>query len=341
MAAGDTLFDLEDPAAHSALSAAPKAVLEPLEQLVVIDEIQRAPGLLPLLRVLADRPASRARFLILGSASLDLVKGASESLAGRVEFVDLEGFSLDEVGPDAASRLWLRGGFPRSFLSASDEDSAAWRESFIRTFLERDIPQLGISVPALQLRRFWTMVAHYHGQTWNHAEVGGSMGVDEKTVRRWLDLLAGAFMVRLLPPWFENVGKRQRKAPKVYLRDSGLLHALLGIRSEAELRAHPRLGASWEGFALEQVLHVLRTRDAYYWSVHAGPELDLLIFDRGKRIGFEVKFQDAPDLTPALRKVRELLGLERLWLVYPGSRRFSLADWCTALPLAEVPSLVA
>ena len=260
-------FDLEDPVDLARLEA-PRQTLGKLTGLVVIDEIQRRPDLFPLLRVLADRPGTPARFLILGSASPDLVKGVSESLAGRVGFVDLSGFDGTEVGFERLDTLWLRGGFPESFLSASDEASFHWRQQFIRTFLTRDIPQLGITIPAEQLRRFWLMIAHYHGQTWNASEIAGSLGINYKTAQHYLDILTGAFMIRSLPSWTENLGKRVRKAPKIYLRDSGLFHSLQNIRSMPELQAHPKLGASWEGLALDHVLRVLRAEpgEAFYWA---------------------------------------------------------------------------
>ncbi|OGQ25319.1 MAG: hypothetical protein A2138_04675 [Deltaproteobacteria bacterium RBG_16_71_12] len=340
MGPADALFDLEDPASLEALRS-PRMALERLTGVVVIDEVQRLPTLFPVLRVLADRPESSARLLLLGSAAPELVRGVSESLAGRVELVDMAGFDLEEVGADQQAKLWWRGGFPRSFLAALDEDSVAWRESFVRTFLERDIPQLGINIPALQLRRFWTMVAHYHGQTWNHAEVGSSLGVDEKTVRRYLDILAGAFMVRPLAPWFENVGKRQRKAAKVYLRDTGLLHTLLGIDAPDRLLLHPKLGASWEGFALEHIIRVLGTRDVYYWAVHSGPELDLLAFVGGRRFGFELKYADAPRMTASMAQARDLLKLERLLVVSPESKGYALDETAEVVPLARVTEVVA
>lgn len=329
-----TVFDLEDPAALTALSA-PLATLGSLRDLVIIDEVQRLPSLFPVLRVLADRPGSTTRFLLLGSAAPELVAGASESLAGRVEFVDMTGFSLDEVGAESWQKLWWRGGFPRAFLAETDADSFAWRENFVRTFLERDLPQLGLRIAPLNLRRFWTMVAHYHGQTWNHAEVGTALGLDEKTIRRYLDLLAGAYMLRVLPPWFENLGKRQRKAPKAYVRDSGLLHTLLSLDSPARLLNHPALGASFEGFALNLVVDALPTRDVYYWSVHSGPELDLLAFVSGRRVGFEFKYSDAPTLTNSMKQAVEHLRLDALHVVYPGDRRYSLAEKVEALPLVD------
>jgi uncharacterized protein len=244
----------------------------PLKGLVVIDEIQRRPELFPLLRVLADRKPLPARFLILGSASPDLLSQSSETLAGRVETVLLEGFRLADLGARAQRRHWLRGGFPLAFTARSDHDSVAWRRQFLQTFLERDIPQLGIQVPAVALRRFWNMVAHYHAQTWNGAELARALAVSESTIRRYLDLLTGVFMLRQLPPWFENLGKRQVKAPNVYVRDSGLLHTLLGVTSERNLELHPKVGASWEGYAIEEVLKALRPDEAYYWATHQGAE---------------------------------------------------------------------
>ena len=333
-------FDLESPVDLRRLSA-PMTTLEKLSGLVVIDEVQRRPDLFELVLVLVDRPENRARFLLLGSASPGLVRGVSESLAGRIGLIDLSGFDLREIGPEHQDRLWTRGGFPRAFLASDDAASLAWRDGFIRTFLERDIPQLGITIPAETIRRFWTMVAHYHGQTWNAAELARSLGASENTARRHLDILAGAFMVRVLAPWFENVGKRQVKAPKVYVRDSGLLHALLQIGPLSELQAHPKLGASWEGFALEHVIGVLDTRDAYFWATHGGAELDLLVILGGKRYGFEFNYQDAPARTRSMLIARNDLGLERLWVVYPGSKEYALDDTTDVVPLAAIPRVAA
>ncbi len=331
-------FDLESPVDVRRLSA-PMTTLEQLSGLVIIDEVQRRPDLFELLRVLVDRSGNAARFLLLGSASPQLVRGVSESLAGRIGFVDLTGFDLRETGVESQSTLWVRGGFPRSFLAGDDASSLNWRDSFVRTFLERDIPQLGISVPAETLRRFWTMIAHYHGQVWNAADVARSLGASENTARKYLDIMAGAFMVRVLSPWFENTGKRQVKSPKVYLRDSGILHALLQIEALADLQAHPKLGASWEGFALEQVLGLLATRDAYFWATHGGAELDLLVILRGKRYGFEFKYADAPAKSRSMLVAVEDLGLERLWVVYPGAREYVLHDAISVTPLASIPAL--
>ncbi len=327
-------FDLEDPIDVQRLSA-PMTALEALSGLVVIDEIQRRPELFAILRVLVDRPDNPARFLVLGSASPTLVRGASESLAGRVGFIDLSGLSLPEAGGDHRDALWSRGGFPRSFLAADDAASYAWRRDFIRTFLERDLPQLGLTIPAETLRRFWTMVAHYHGQRWNAAEFGRALGASESTARRYLDILAGAFMVRVLPPWFENLKKRQVKAPKIYLRDSGLLHALLQLSGLDAVRGHPKLGASWEGFALEQILTAFDTRDAYYWATHGGAELDLLVFHSGRRYGFELKYSDAPTLSRSAHTALADLRLDRLWIVYPGSRSYPLSENVSVVPLGE------
>jgi predicted AAA+ superfamily ATPase len=328
-------FDLEDPASLSRLDE-PMTALRPLQGLVVIDEVQRRPDLFPLLRVLADRRPLPARFLILGSASPALLCQSSETLAGRLETVLLEGFRLADLGAPAQDRHWLRGGFPLAYVARSDGDSMVWRRQFIQTFLERDVPQLGSSVPAEALRRFWTMIAHYHGQTWNGAELARALAVSEATVRRYLDLLTGVFMVRQLAPWHENLGKRQVRAPKVYVRDSGLLHALLGIGSRRGLELHPKVGASWEGYAVEEVLKALRPDEAYFWATHQGAELDLLLFRRGRRVGVECKRMDAPKLTPSMRVAMSDLKLDRLVVVYPGTTNYALAANVRVVPLAEL-----
>jgi predicted AAA+ superfamily ATPase len=333
-----TIFDLENPVDIQRLSA-PMQALKDLSGLVIIDEIQRKPELFELLRVLADRTDRNARFLLLGSASPHLVKGVSESLAGRIGFVDLAGFQLWEVGMQHRDRLWIRGGLPKAFLAGSDAVSNQWRESFIRTFLERDIPQLGINIAAETLRRFWTMVAHYHGQVWNAAEFARSLGTAENTARRYLDILSGAYMVRVLPPWFENLKKRQVKAPKIYIRDSGLFHRLLQVSTLADLQGHPKIGASWEGFALEHLIHVFRTRDAYFWATHAGAELDLMVTIAGKRHGFEFKYTDAPGRKRSMHIAIEDLGLEHMWIVYPGDQKYTLDDKITVIPLEEILQL--
>jgi hypothetical protein len=335
-----TYFDLEDPVAIQRLSA-PMRSLEVLSGLVIIDEVQRRPDLFELLRVLADRPDNPARFLLLGSASPQLVKGVSESLAGRIGFIDLFGFNLREVGWEQRNCLWVRGGFPRSFLAADEPSSIAWREDFIRTFLERDIPQLGIRIPAETLRRFWIMIAHYHGQVWNAAQFARSLGTSEITARRYLDILSGAYMVRILPPWFENIRKRQVKAPKIYIRDTGILHALLQLRSLEDLQSHPKLGASWEGFALEQVIGMLETRDAYFWATHAGAELDLLVTLRGKRYGFEFKYADAPGESRSMYSALHDLSLEHLWVIYPGHQEYTLNDKISVVPVNDLERIVS
>jgi predicted AAA+ superfamily ATPase len=333
-----TYFDLENPVDVRRLSA-PMRTLEALSGLVVIDEVQRQPALLELLRVLVDRPQNQARFLLLGSASPRLVKDVSESLAGRTGFVDLSGFDLREVGSESRDLLWIRGGFPRSFLASDDSAATIWREDFIRTFLERDIPQFGITIPAETLRRFWTMIAHYHGQVWNAAEFARSLGTSENTARRYLDILAGAYMVRILPPWFENISKRQVKAPKIYIRDSGILHTLLQLPTLPDVQGHPKLGTSWEGFALEQVLALLETRDTYFWATHSGAELDLLVMISGKRHGFEFKYSDAPGLTRSMSVAIHDLNLEHLWVVYPGNQDYPLEDKISVTPVSSLPIL--
>jgi predicted AAA+ superfamily ATPase len=327
-------FDLEDPASLARLSE-PMTVLAPLRGTVVIDEVQRCPDLFPLLRVLADRKPLPARFLILGSASPDLLKQSSESLAGRIETIALEGLRLSDLGAKTQPKHWVRGGFPLSFTARSETDSIAWRRQFLQTMIERDLPQLGVTIPAAALRRFWAMVAHYHGQTWNGAELARALAVGESTVRRYLDLMTGVFMVRQLPPWFENLKKRQVKAPKVYIRDSGLMHALLGIADRRDLEQHPKVGASWEGYAVEEVLKAMQPDDAYYWATHNGAELDLLLFKKGRRIGVECKRTDAPTLTPSMRTALTDLKLDELHVVYPGAQRYPLAEKVTVVPLAE------
>ncbi|MYE84413.1 MAG: ATP-binding protein [Gammaproteobacteria bacterium] len=330
------IFDLEVGAVREALAATPESVLGAGEGLVVVDEIQRMPALFEVLRPILDDPDRRAVFLLLGSASPDLVKGVSETLAGRVRFADVAGFSLSEVGLEHQRRLWMRGGFPRAWLAPTSGAWARWTESFAQAFLERDIAGLGSRVSPATLGRFWRMLAHYHGQVWNAAELARSMDVSPTAANRYRDLLAGTFMVRVLPPWFENLGKRLVKSPKVYLRDSGILHFLLGIEEADDLPMHPRYGASWEGFALEQVLIAHGAREAYFYATLRGAELDLLLLRRGRRWGFEFKCTEAPRTTKAMHITLDDLGLEHLWVVYPGTLRFPLTERITALPLVEV-----
>ncbi len=330
-------FDLEDPASLARLDE-PMTALAGLKGLVVIDEVQRRPDLFPILRVLVDRKQKAARFLILGSASGDLLRQTSESLAGRMERVTLSGFSLAEVGNRAEERLWLRGGFPPSFLARSDGDSSRWRRQLIQTLLERDFPQWGVRVPALALQRFWTMVAHYHGQIWNAAEPARALGVSESTARRHLDLLADALMIRQLQPYHANLSKRQVKAPKVYVRDSGLLHQLLGIDSAKALFSHPKVGASWEGFVIEQVLFAEPHDEAFFWATHQGAEIDLILRRGTRLVGVECKRSDAPRATPSIRIAQEDLGLDRVSVVYPGARRYRIATGVEAVPLSALAS---
>ena len=334
-----SVFDLERPTGRAALEATPELTLSSASGLVIIDEVQRLSSLFEILRPICDEPGRRARFLLLGSASPDIVRGVSESLAGRVQFVFVPGLTLGEVGADQLDRLWLRGGFPRSFLASSDGASDRWRESFRLTFLERDLPNLGLRIPGPALDRFWTMMAHYHGQIWNATDLARPLDVSPQTANRYRDLLAGTFMVRVLQPWFENISKRQVKSPKVYLRDSGLLHHLLGIESMTALWSHPRYGSSWEGFAIEQVLARFGDQDAYFWSTVRGAELDLVLMRHGRRWGFEFKCSDAPVTTRSMHIALEDLGLDHLWVIYPGLTSYPLTDRITALPLSELATL--
>jgi hypothetical protein len=332
-----TAFDLEDPADLARLADA-RLSLEPLRGLVVIDEIQRRPDLFPLLRVLADRPRHPARFLVLGSASPELLRQSSESLAGRIAYHELGGFSLEDVGSRRADRLWLRGGFPRSFLARTEREGDEWRRTFVRSFVERDLPQLGVTIPSATLERFWAMLAHYHAQVWNASEFARSFGVSDTTVRRYLDLLSATLVVRVLLPWSENLGKRQVRSPKVYLADSGILHALLGIRESRDLDRHPKLGASWEGFALEAVVRRLGAdrRECYFWATHAGAELDLLVVRGRRRWGFEFKHTSAPVVTRSMRGALEDLRLDRLDVVHGGPHSFLLAPRIRAVAFARL-----
>ena len=326
-------FDLENPLSLARLSE-PMTALSPLRGLVVIDEIQRLPELFPVLRVLADREDAPARFLLLGSASPALLRASSESLAGRIEVIEVGGFVLEETGTDSADMLWLRGGLPRSFLADTDADSRTWRQQLLQALAERDLPQLGAALAPAALLRFLAMLAHYHGQIWNAAEPARSLGISELTVRRYLDLLTGAYLVRQLPPWFANIGKRQVRSPKIYWRDCGLLHQLLGIADRQALLAHPRSGASWEGFVLEHMLQRLQPDETYFWATHTGAELDALFIKDGRRLGLEIKRADAPRLTPSMRHALHDLELDALWVIYPGQQRYRLHERVEVLPFA-------
>lgn len=328
-------FDLEDPESVVRLDDA-KTALGALKGLVVIDEVQRRPELFPVLRVLLDRKPLPAKFLILGSASPELLKQSSETLAGRIETVIMGGFSIDEVGYNKDPRLWLRGGFPLSFLAKNDTDSFSWRKSFIQMFLERDLRQQGIAIPAVALHRFWTMLAHSHGQVWNAAAPAGSLGVSEPTIRRYLDIFSGVFMVRQLVPWHANIKKRQVKAPKIYIRDTGILHALLGLKTESDLFGHPRCGASWEGHVIDEVIHFVDPDEVYFWATHNGAEIDLVFTKGGRMYGLECKRSDAPTMTSSMRIALEDLKLEHIAVIYPGKSRYALNKKVTAVPFSAV-----
>lgn len=335
-----TVFDLENPRDAQQFQD-PLLALEETRGLVIIDEIQRTPDLFPVLRVLADR-SSETKYLILGSASRDLIKQSSESLAGRISYLEIGGFSLRHVGVNALEKLWVRGGFPRSFLSSSEASSYQWRQDFIATFLERDIPQLGLKIPAKSLGRFWSMLAHYHGQIFNASEIGRSLGISDHTAQRYLDLLSGTFIVRQLRPWHYNTKKRIIKRPKVYFRDTGILHSLLSLEGKRDIVSHPKLGASWEGFALEEAIRWLNLREdeAFFWGVHAGAELDLVFEKRGKLYGIEVKYAQAPSLTTSLRFALSELPLKHIWVVYPGRQKYHLSRNVTVVPLGGLDKKV-
>lgn len=330
-------FDLEDPTDLAALTQ-PKLALQALRGLVVIDEIQRLPELFPVLRVLVDRPDNALRLLILGSASRDLIRQSSETLAGRIGHIELTPFSAVEVGGGALDKLWLRGGFPKSFLAGGEAASFQWRKDYVATFLERDLPQLGIAISPAMLRRFWMMLAHYHGQVVNFSELGRSFGAADTTVRRYLDILAATFMVRQLHPWHANVAKRQVKSPKLYFRDSGLFHFLMGINNRDALLRHPKLGPSWEGFAIEQIIrmHGAFPEEAYFWASHGGAEVDLLIVQGDEPIGYEIKYTERPRTSRSMHAAIETLGLNELRVVYPGEKSFPLSENIQAISFGEL-----
>jgi len=332
-----TFYDLENPSDMSRLGD-PMLALQGLRGLIIIDEIQRYPELFPVLRVLVDRPGKPARFLALGSASPSLLRQTSETLAGRIVYHHMDGFALDEVGVDQYERLWFRGGFPRSYLAKSNAESDEWRRGFIRTFLERDLPQLGITIQSTTLHRFWTMLSHYHGQTWNASEFGRSFGVADTTIRNYLDVLSSALVVRQIQPWHENIGKRQVKAPKVYLADTGILHALLNIRSHKDLEGHPKLGASWEGFIIQQLTRRLGAlpEECFYWATYSGAELDLLIIRGGQRIGFEIKRTTAPRVTSSMRNALADLKLRRIDVIHAGEHTFPLEKQIRAVAISRL-----
>lgn len=333
-------FDLENPHDIRRLEE-PLLALENLEGLIVLDEIQRMPDLFPVLRVLSDRLSKKAKFLILGSASQTLIRQSSESLAGRISYLEIGGFTLDLVGVEKKEKLWIRGTFPRSFLASSEEISYQWRQDFIAAFLERDIPQLGINISAKLLGRFWQMLAHYHGQVFNASEIGKSLGVSDHTAQRYLDLLSGTFMVRQLRPWYYNTKKRIIKRPKIYFRDSGIFHALLSLEKKKDVILHPKLGSSWEGFALEEVIKAIRLKEdeAFFWGIHASAEIDLVFQKNGQLYGVEVKYSQAPGLTSSMRIAFEELGLKQLWVIYPGKTEYLLDKNVTVIPLTGINKL--
>jgi len=332
-----THFDLEDPRSLARITE-PMTALEGLSGLVVIDEVQRVPSLFPILRVLADRKDQPAKFLLLGSASPVLIKEISESLAGRVALFEMDGFNLQEIGAKNFKNLWCRGGLPPSYLAKSDIDSFRWRQDFITLFIERDLPQFGVTIPSATMRRFWAMLAHYHGQTWNASELAKSFDVSQAMIRKKLDILTGAFAIRQLPAWYENMVKRTVKSPKIYLRDCGLLHVLLDVSTSEQLESHPKLGSSWAGFCIEQILSVTGSSNAYFWGTHAGAELDLLLLRNGKRIGVEIKYSDGPSTTRSMRSAMEDLKLDYLYVAYPGKEDYPLDKKISVMSL---PSILA
>ena len=341
---GATFFDLENPLDLARLENPMLALTSTTHSLIVVDEIQLRPELFPVLRVLADQEEKKLKFLILGSASRDLIRQSSETLSGRIGYLELAPFSLLEVKADSDesteknTQLWLRGGFPRSYLAGSDSDSYLWRQGYITTFLERDIPSLGFNIPPQQMRRFWLMLAHYHGQIFNASELAKSLSVSSHTVRKYLDILAGTFMVRILSPWFENVKKRQVKTPKIYFRDSGVLHTLMGITNQEQLQTYPKLGSFWEGFALEEVIRTIGAtpEDCYFWATQAGASLDLFMIKNGKRIGFEFKYKDMPKITKSMTIALYDLKLDHLFVVYPGDKIFPLSEEVTCCGLETI-----
>ncbi|MCA9407504.1 MAG: ATP-binding protein [Candidatus Omnitrophica bacterium] len=328
-------FDLEDPIDGAKL-VEPQNALQNLKGIVVIDEVQRQPELFPLLRVLADRVPLLAKFLILGRASPNLIKNASESLAGRVERIRISGFSLDEVGLKNTEQLWLRGGLPRAYLAENDKECFTWLKEYTQGFVERDLPLHGVSLPPITLLRFWTMLAHYHGQIFNASEIARSLGISVMTVKRYVDVLTGVFMIRQVQPWFANIKKRQVKLPKLYFYDTGILHSLLGIQSKENLMSHPKFGASWEGFVLEEVIRSVEPHEVFFWATHQGAEIDLVFNKGGQMYGVEIKRADAPTMTPSIKNALEDLKLKRIVVIYPGSRRYSIHKQVDVVPFDEI-----
>lgn len=333
-------FDLEDPEDLAALEN-PKVLFNELKGTIILDEIQRKPDLFPFLRTLVDKEKRKRKILILGSASKELIQQSSESLAGRISYLELTPFSLNEISKKDRSKLWQQGGFPLSFLAQSEKESYRWRKSYISTFLERDIPNLGIKIPARTMRRFWQMIAHYQGQVVNYSELGRSFGASDKTIRNYLDILTETFMIRQLSPWYENIKKRQVKRPKIYFRDSGIFHSMHSIENKRALLSHPKLGASWEGFALEQVIQHfdLESEEAYFWSVHEQGELDLFFQKNGKRVGVEFKYTSSPELTPSMKYSIENLRLDQLFCIHSGEKKFALAENVVATSLGKVSEI--
>ena len=331
-----TFLDMEDPESSARLTN-PKMALESLKGLVVLDEIQMRPDLFPVLRVLLDREPLPAKFLILGSASPELIEHTSETLAGRVEFIDMSGFSLAEVGDENIRQLWLQGCFPPSYLAGNEDDSFIWRRDFVRTFLERDIHRLGFNIPPETLRRFFIMLSHYHGQLWNASRIAASLDLTAPTMKRYLDILTGTYLIRQIPPWFENIGKRLVKSPKIYFRDTGILHYVSNIRTMGELETHPLYGASWEGFVIEEIIRKTNNRNLYFWRTQAGAELDLLLPNGGRKIGIEVKCTETPKVTKSMRIAMSDLNLTHLYIVYPGNATFPIEEKITALSINNLP----
>lgn len=330
----DAFFDLENPRDARQFET-PQLTLERLKGLIVIDEIQHAPEIFPLLRYLVDHRPDH-KYLILGSASRDLIRQSSESLAGRIAYHNLGGLRFSDLPSAQLERHWLRGGFPRSFTAQAEEESYTWRMNFIQTFLERDIPQLGIAIAARTLRRFWIMLSHYHGQILNHSELARSFGISDKTVRHYIDILEGTFMIRVMQPWFTNPSKRLVKSPKLYLRDSGIFHALQSIGDNEQLLTHNKLGASWEGYIVEEISKIIATDSMYFYRTHNGSEVDLFWQSGGRNWGVEVKYGDSPGMSRSLANAAHDLELEHLWIVYPGRQEYPVTEKATVIPLERL-----